>query len=110
MTPLMYEALLKCKKDPDTRWGICKNVADFVRASNIDYELKAATLQEVVNELDALIEKWPDKAREKGKSFSHYPVEGNYRVYDTDQARGELWENPRRIALLDWLLEQQSCE
>lgn len=106
MTPLLYAALLKCKKEPDARWGICMNVANYIRAARIDYELKAATLQEIVNELDALMEKWPDKAKEKGQSFSYYPVEGNYRVYDADQALGKLWENPRRIALLDWLMEQ----
>ena len=106
MTPLLYAALLKCKKETDTRWGICKNVTDYIRAANIDYELKAATMQEIVKELDAMIEKWPDKAREKGQSFSHYPVEGDFRIYDADQAQGILWQNPRRIALLDWLMEQ----
>lgn len=106
MTPLLYAALLKCKKETDTRWGICKNVTDYIRAANIDFELKAATMQEIVKELDALLDKWPDKAVEKSQRYAVYPVEGDYRIYDRDQALGQLWENPRRIALLDWLMEQ----
>ncbi len=53
MTPLLYAALLKCKKEPDARWGICMNVANYIRAARIDYELKAATL------LDWLMEQKP---------------------------------------------------
>ena len=106
MTPLLYAALLKCKQNPDTRWGICKNVADFVRESGMNYELKAATMQEIVKELDALLIKWPDKALDKSQRYAVYPVEGDFRIYDRDQAQGILWQNPRRIALLDWLMEQ----
>ena len=106
MTPLLYAALLKCKKETDTRWGICKNVTDCIRAANIDYELKAATMHEIVKELDALMGKWPDKVVDKSQPYAAYPVEGDFRIYDADQAQGILWQNPRRIALLDWLMEQ----
>lgn len=106
MTPLLYAALLKCKNDPDTRWGICKNVTDYIRAANIDFELKAATMQEIIKELDALMSKWPDKAVDKSQSYAVYPVEGDFRLYDRHQAEGILWQNPRRTALLDWLMEQ----
>lgn len=106
MTPLLYAALLKCKKETDTRWGICKNVTDYIRAANIDYELKAATMHEIAIELDALMDKWPDKVVDKSQRYAAYPVEGDFRIYDRDQAQGILWQNPRRIALLDWLMEQ----
>lgn len=110
MSPLLQAALSKCKQSPDTRWGICKNVADFVRASDIDYKTKAEALLRVTVELGKLMSAWPDKAVDKSQSHAVYPVEGNPRIYDRHQAEGILWQNPRRIALLDWLLEQQQCE
>ena len=63
--------------------GICINVAAMVG----DEELA---------ELKALLPKWPDRARS-----ANFPVEGNAIDHMRDLNK---WKNPRRLALLDWLI------
>lgn len=54
--------------------------------------------------LRSLLGKWPDKA--ENHHHDHYPVEGSCVEYLIDSQQAILWRNPRRIALLDWLIKE----
>lgn len=51
--------------------------------------------------LDNLIHNWP----ERNTVFSCYPV-GGLNEYEIESGRGTIWDNPRRIELLQWLIEE----
>lgn len=53
-------------------------------------------------ELDDLLARWPDR-RGEAKCV---PVEGRMSLFHEAAVKETLWENPRRHALLDWLLEE----
>lgn len=67
--------------------GICGNVADI-----------CGYYSTAVQQLEALIANWPDRA-----SDDRFPVEGCLFEYALDDNK---WQNPRRLALLDWLIAQ----
>lgn len=70
-----------------TLCGICGNVADI-----------CGYYSAAMSQLEALIVTWPDRA-----SDDRFPVEGCIFEYALDDNK---WQNPRRIALLDWLIAQ----
>ena len=41
---------------------------------------------------------WPATKDKRGT----YPVEGDFQVYDAHQRARILWDNPRRLELLEW--------
>jgi len=49
-----------------------------------------------------LLARWPDR-RGEAKCV---PVEGRMSLFHEAAVKETLWENPRRHALLDWLLEE----
>lgn len=49
----------------------------------------------------SLLLEWPGSI----DPLAAYPVEGSLSVYNRDAAEGTLWKNPRRLALLDWLID-----
>lgn len=53
--------------------------------------------------LGQLMLKWPDGLHSED---NRYPVEGNGRRFEVAMEAGELWSNPRRIALLNWLIKE----
>ena len=85
----LLEALHRIRAHgPADPWtGICGNVARVC-----GYGSTAA------QQLEALIATWPDRA-----SDDRFPVEGSLFEYLADDNK---WQNPRRLALLDWLIAQ----
>lgn len=72
--------------------GICPNVNHYLLQ---DYRIiEAAASFEILKEL---MKEWPDAG------FNiYYPIDGFVEYVRA----GDLWENPRRLALLDYLIEQ----
>lgn len=93
----LLQILKQLKEQPaHLDMGICGNVR----------ELSPDTEAWVVNGklLRSLLGKWPDKA--ENHHHDHYPVEGSCVEYLIDSQQAILWRNPRRIALLDWLIKE----
>ena len=61
-----------------------------------------AYTDEVGKELEDLLARWPGR-RGEAKCL---PVEGRMSLFHETAANKTLWENPRRHALLDWLIEE----
>lgn len=70
--------------------GICGNLRTLVG----DEKWKETSLH-----LRSLMDEWPETS---GDRF--YPVEGSGAKYLSSARHRTLWDNPRRIALLDWLI------
>ena len=70
--------------------GICGNLRTLVG----DEKWKETSLH-----LRGLMDRWPETS---GDRF--YPVEGSAAKYLSSARHRTLWDNPRRIALLDWLI------
>ena len=89
MTLSIHRQLLQIKsghRAPDI--GICNNL-DPIRSSYAQRKFINAILS------------WPQR---KGKGHS-YPVEGSMSKYSQSSKEYTLWSNPRRIKLLDYLIE-----
>ena len=99
-SPLLHVLLeLKTNGPVDTSCGICGNVETLLLGDYTEQELEIATV-----ELPSLISQWPDRIPSMGGLF---PVEGGPDAYRSDSNK---WQNPRRIALLDWLIAQLEQE
>ena len=71
--------------------GICYNVSRLTRPL-------VETNYHLLKVLDSLIHKWPKK-----DSSLAYPV-GGIKEFFWELKNGTLWNNPRRIELLNWLI------
>lgn len=90
MTTLL-EALTQIKRRPvRLDHGICENVRAIDRNP------------EIHRQLWELMAKWPDAVQDN----RWYPVEGDMSLYMYAVRDRALWQNPRRIALLDWLIKE----
>ena len=56
----------------------------------------------IEQELDALLHRWP----ERWPDCACTPVEGKLSKFIEAAEQKILWQNPRRHALLDWLLKE----
>lgn len=98
-------------RDYPPRGGICCAVHDELLARCGAWTAKLADEM-----LEALFKKWPavykgDGAHSRKKpDRMEFPV-GGLVEYQHNSAEKTLWENPRRIELLNWLIEQtKECE
>lgn len=93
MSQELLEVLKEIKHRPvRLDQGICGNLRTTVG----DEKWKVMSLH-----LRAMMDKWPERLPNR-----FYPVEGTQERYMADAANRILWQNPRRIALLDWLIEE----
>lgn len=88
MSQELHDILLQVKREGDAICSQCMNTVAYT--------------DKVGKELDALLARWPDRRGEIGC----LPIEGNMSVFHEAAANKILWENPRRHALLDWLIEE----
>lgn len=96
MSQELLEALRAIKLEPATMsQGICGNLRTIVG------DIKWVILGK---QLRALMDKWPEALPNR-----FYPVEGKQEAYMLAAAKRILWDNPRRIALLDWLIKELEC-
>lgn len=99
MTTYIYDQLkrIKVKRyEPDC--GICE--PDCGICGNLSFGSYTSERRDV----EKAISEWPDAKGNPGDGFS-YPVEGRREGYWASKAAGTLWDNPRRLALLDYLIE-----
>lgn len=79
-------------RPPRLNEGICGNMR--VLMGQIEF-------CRITKDLQDLMAKWPETAGDR-----IYPVEGETELFVIDAHQRKLWDNPRRIALLDWLIEE----
>ena len=102
----LLEALKKIKENPDKRRGICFNLFYLIA------ELSDKEFRDTDESLKSLFKQWPDHHRKGDGSLDlDFPV-GGYMEFTKQSCDGTLWQNPKRIALLDWCiqtLEKEKC-
>lgn len=81
--------------------GICGNVDIYFYNANEDDEL---ALRELNNLLIEYMRESTGATVTPGSLCQLYPV-GGKDEYVEESDDGTLWDNPKRLALLDWLLE-----
>ena len=98
--------LLKCLKHLkangpiDKSSGICGNMLLVAE------KLGVGTAMPLARELDRLLPKWPETNGRCHMSKTSYPVEGWSSAFFASAQSMTLWQNPRRIVLLDWLIKE----
>ena len=91
---------IKANGPIDKSSGICGNVMQVAE------ELKGFDNTRLVRELDKLLVEWPGNAAKSRFAKMSYPVEGKSSLYFARAKTMTLWRSRRRIALLDWLIEE----
>lgn len=97
---LVLQRLIEVRDGNRLETGICGNVLSVFKTCDHRYDQ--------ANELlDELVLRWPGG----GESFGSliYPI-GGHREYHEEKDAGTLWQNPRRLALLNWLIVQLENE
>lgn len=98
----LYAALCMLRDEPEKRmpsWGICWNI-DRTTKQHLNLGPKMCKL--VRDKFVEMAGEWPATKDERGA----YPVEGDFRVYDAHQRAYILWDNPRRLELLEWAIQK----
>ncbi len=101
VSEILLEIFTKLKnKGPfDRGAGICFNTF-------YNFGLGHRNREEVNEKLNQLISSWPDiKKNEDQTPNTLHPVEGNFDDYGKAAMSETLWENPRRLALLDFMIK-----
>lgn len=96
---MILEALLSIdlNNPPVQNAGICEYVLDYVCKGPDE----TGDITEVLYKyLGKVFQKWP-----LARSNESYPVEGAGSLFWRDVHHRALWENPRRIELLQWAIE-----
>lgn len=70
---------------------------------NPDYEERCDAVVRMQTTLYKLMVKWPQGMFSED---DRYPVEGNEEKFREALEAGLLWENQRRLELLDWLIKE----
>ena len=96
---MILEALLSIdiNNPPVEKAGICEYVLDYICNGPDE---KGDTTETLYNRLSEVFQKWP-----LARSNTSYPVEGVGSEFWRAVAQHTLWQNPRRIELLQWAIE-----
>lgn len=104
----LLKALIALRDDPSTRplsGGICYGVLVLtlreIKKNNWPEEAASVTRQL----LSLMMRDWPDRV----EGHACYPVNGSCAAFSREDAKGKIWENPLRFQLLDWLIDQLTC-
>lgn len=114
---LLLKALKQVRKDAGKGTsGICGEVFKWLKeycmvndnyAEGDNYEERRSVVEATMRELQAMMNKWPGGGR---RLDDRYPVEGSGYKYTVALIEQKLWSNPRRIALLNWLIKELENE
>ena len=77
------------------RYGICCNAQDYIRdltETELEYD-------KACRALNGYMKQWPEAC-----DAESYPV-GGWQEYNKGLESRTLWQNPRRIELLNWLIK-----
>ncbi|UIS74232.1 hypothetical protein pA_gene0017 [Aeromonas phage phiA008] len=98
----LYAALCMLRDEPEKRmpsWGICWNINQMTKHHlRLEPEMRKMVHDKFVE----MAGKWPATKDRRGA----YPVEGDFQVYDAHQRAYILWDNPRRLELLEWAIQK----
>ena len=97
----LYAALCMLRDEPSKRmpsWGICWNIDRMAKHLRLEPEMRKLVRDKFVE----IAGEWPATKDKRGT----YPVEGDFRVYDAHQRALILWDNPRRLELLEWAIQK----
>ena len=104
---LLLKALKQVREDAGKGTsGICGEVFKWLKEYcmvNDNYEERHSVVEATMRELQAIMNKWPGGGR---RLDDRYPVEGSGYKYTLALIEQKLWSNPRRIALLNWLIKE----
>lgn len=102
---LRIEALSGKFKEFDKTNGICVNVeSDYISVDAIRHMYKI--MSDFVRDYPH-----PEGTKVDKNWFPHvYPVEGNTYTYTGAAIDGTLWTNPRRLQLLDYIIDKLESE
>ena len=95
----LLEALRQIKSNPDRTCGICGNLETLVITDE-----PVGVYFRLDDELKELFKAWPDCDQLFGMPDIGFPVSG-HRKYREEVNNQTLWQNPKRIALLDWCIQ-----
>ena len=102
MSTYLLEALKAVRdKSRDETAGICLNAQIRLR-KHTDGTLRQAHMEEACSSMQSLMCRWPESKDLTGR----YPIEGSEPEYAQAMRRKTLWRNPRRIALLEWMIKE----
>ena len=100
----ILERLNEIKNDTktDKRNGICYNLYYYTHATGRDESTDLDQTDDVDDWLEYQFAQWPEcHIKEDGSKDVHYPVGG-----EEEFCKCHLFDNPRRIKLLDFLIKQ----
>ena len=101
---LLLKALKQVREDAGKGTsGICGEVFKRLKEYCMVNDNYEAAVEATMHELQAIMNKWPGGRR---RLDDRYPVEGSGYKYTVALIEQKLWSNPRRIALLNWLIEE----
>ena len=98
----LYAALCMLRDEPSKRmpnWGLCWNVGQMAKQH---LKLGPKMCKLVHDKFMEMASEWPATKDKRGA----YPVEGDFRIYDAHQRAHILWDNPRRLELLEWATQK----
>jgi hypothetical protein len=95
---ILHQALVHVKNDPNKmkNYGICGHVNMYMSHTK-EYRCVRHSVNAL---LDRYINRWPVKLDGAEHGLSPIPN------YWEECAERTLWDNPKRLELLDWLIEQ----
>ena len=97
---LRSEALTNNFKKFDSKQGICGNTHHIVHDTHTLEQMQISLMTEFVNKYPHA----PDVVVDKKYLRYYYPVEGNPKSYYESNRINQLWFNPRRLQLLDFMI------
>lgn len=111
---LLLHILKKIRDTQQARtYGICGEVIKRLKKYYMvgrgfsdkgpNYSERCDAVVRVQTALYRLMVRWPEGFYSED---DRYPVEGNGRRFEVALEAGELWSNPRRITLLNWLIKE----
>ena len=103
----LLEALRQIKSNPlDQTYGICGNLEALLIKESDE---PGGVYFRLDDELEELFKAWPDCHQLIEMPDTGFPV-GGHREYREEAKNHTLWQNPKRIALLDWCIQKLENE
>lgn len=104
----LLKVLLQLQDDPASRpiyGGICFAVQMLSIREKKEHGWPDGALPEIRSLLTYIIHQWP----EKSAGDPNYPVNGTLLAFARESDARKTWHNPLRIQLLNWLIDQLTC-
>jgi hypothetical protein len=104
----LLKVLVKLRDEPNCRpeyGGICFAAQVLTNKERKENNWPDETIIAVRSLLALIMRKWPEKAA----GDPSYPVNGSLRAFARESDAKKAWRNPLRIKLLNWLIDELTC-